>query len=390
MVRKRHDQNKANWFKMIEENWQAASLEEQALFQGGATSASVSKLQAGGKRPRDLEGEEGGGATSKQACTDTSRGGGLDVYENRRLYPANKKSVPPGWTSREKSGDTGAPTDDTSEEHVLSGSGVSSPAKETQVAGFVRDPLLEAAPAPEVRAEFDSTDARVKALQEHNARLQQEMDQKETENQELVMLVGCERAAAAAAKQERASAAAAAAAAEIRVKAVLAKATGIVKNLRKDIRCEVAKREAAEANAKRLQALLAQAEEVHLTPHTLHLTLHTPHPTPYTLNPKPYTLHPTPYTLHASPFIHSIPITLHPTPCTLHSTSLIIHPNPTPYTFHLAPYTLHPTTHTLHHAPCTLHPSPHPPPSTSYALYPEPYPSPYTRHPTPSTLHPTP
>jgi hypothetical protein len=103
VVRKRHDQNKANWFKMIEENWQAASLEEQALFQGGATSASVSKLQAGGKRPRDLEGEEGGGATSKQACTDTSRGGNLDVYENRRLYPADKKSVPPGWTSQDES-----------------------------------------------------------------------------------------------------------------------------------------------------------------------------------------------------------------------------------------------------------------------------------------------
>ena len=103
VARKRHDQTEARNTKKIEQDPQGALLKQQALFQGGASSAPASKPQAGGKRPRDLEGEEGGGATSKQACTDTSRGGNLDVYENRRLSPADKKSVPPGWTYQDES-----------------------------------------------------------------------------------------------------------------------------------------------------------------------------------------------------------------------------------------------------------------------------------------------
>ena len=57
----------------IEENQQAALLEQQALLHGGPTSAPASKPQAGGKRPRDEEGKDGGEATSKKACNDTSR-----------------------------------------------------------------------------------------------------------------------------------------------------------------------------------------------------------------------------------------------------------------------------------------------------------------------------
>ena len=57
----------------IEENPQAALLEQQALLHGGPTSAPALKPQAGGKRPRDEEGEDGGEAASKKACNDTYR-----------------------------------------------------------------------------------------------------------------------------------------------------------------------------------------------------------------------------------------------------------------------------------------------------------------------------
>ena len=228
--------------KKIQENRQAASLEQEALLQGGSTSAS--KLQAGGKRPRDGDGEDEGGATSKQACTDTS----LGIYEDRRLYPADKKSVPPGWTSREESVDTftGQKEKDRVREARKDKEHRESVARLESAHGRL---LSEAAAAAVRQQEFD-------CFKEYYTR---QMEQKE---------------------KERAAADAAAAAAAIRMKAVLAKAKEKVENVLEENRSEVAAREAAEANTNRVQALLAKAEEVHPTTYTLHLTPHTLHPTP--------------------------------------------------------------------------------------------------------------
>ena len=204
------------------------------------------------------------------------------------------------------------------------------------------DPLLAAAPAPELHAEFDSTDARVKELEEANARLQQEndtfrachtgqmeqkekdraqearqykerrelvailesvqgrllsetatecvaaaaaaaaltraavlqqeldclkayhtgqMEQKEKENQALVMSVWRERAAAG---QERAAA--------ILTEALLAEAKEEAEDFLEQKRFEAAARDAAEANTNRVQARLAKAEKVHPATCTLHPT----------------------------------------------------------------------------------------------------------------------
>ena len=106
------------------------------------------------------------------------------------------------------------------------------------------------------------------------------MEQKDKENQELVVLGQRERAAAAAAavaaEQERAAAVADAK----RAGALLAETDEKVEELREEHQFEVAAREAAEDNTKRLQALLAKAEKVHPASYNLYRTPHTLHPTP--------------------------------------------------------------------------------------------------------------
>jgi len=96
----------------------------------------------------------------------------------------------------------------------------------------------------------------------------------------MVMLGQRERAAAAAAagaaEQERAAAVADA----IRAEELLAEAKEKVEKVLEEKRIEIAARVAAEDDAKRLEALLAKAEEVHPTTYTPHLTSHTLHATP--------------------------------------------------------------------------------------------------------------